>query len=137
LCAWTFIQKWPSAGSLWYKGKNPWKINEPVRNPCLLDFPHLSFSYCYLCTNLKGKAYKNNPYNTKFSKIKHVSAVFSKNNMWGMAFSELGVMSVCVCVCARTHFQQFIIPMGPSNKEYQQISKYNPYLNTSYRWNGI
>ena len=45
---------------------------------------------------LKGKVYNNNPYNTKFSKIKHISAIFSKNNIWGMAY-----LGVCVCVCER------------------------------------
>jgi hypothetical protein len=66
LHAWTFIQKWQSAGSLWYKWENPRKINKSVKD---FDFPHLS--YCYLWMNLMGKA-NNNSYNTKFSINKHV-----------------------------------------------------------------
>jgi len=42
----------------------------------------------------------------------------------------MAYLEVCV------YFQQFMISVGSSNKEYQQISKCNPYLHTSYRWNG-
>jgi hypothetical protein len=42
LHAWTFIQKWQSAGSLWYKWENPRKINESAKD---FDFPHLRYFY--------------------------------------------------------------------------------------------